>query len=135
MPELKSRMIPDGDMSGCASAEPFALQVIDDSMEPEFRKSCLIIIDPEGLATDGAYVLAMVENGYIFRQLKIEAGRYFLQPLNEAYMHERREVALDDIKGVIIQQAAPNGRRKDRKKYEYQVKSEVDGGCGSCGSA
>ncbi|MCG6886700.1 MAG: S24 family peptidase [Proteobacteria bacterium] len=135
MSELKSQMIPDEEASGCASAEPFALQVIDDSMEPEFKKDCLIIIDPEGLATDGAYVLATVENGYIFRQLRVEAGKYFIQPLNDAYMHEKREVAITDIKGVIIQQAAPNGRRKDRKKYEYRVKSEVSGGCGSCGSA
>ena len=121
MSEVKSRMIPDDSMSGCASSEPFALQVIDDSMEPEFKKDCLIIIDPSGLAVDGAYVIAMIENGYIFRQLRIEDGRYYIQPLNEAYAHEKREIELAAIEGVIIQQAAPNGRRKDRKKYTYQV--------------
>ena len=119
MSEVKSRMIPDDSMSGCASSEPFALQVIDDSMEPEFKKDCLIIIDPSGLAGDGAYVIAMIENGYIFRQLRIEDGRYYIQPLNEAYAHEKREIELAAIEGVIIQQAAPNGRRKDRKKYTY----------------
>ena len=121
MSEVKSRMIPDDSMSGCASSEPFALQVIDDSMEPEFKKDCLIIIDPSGLAVDGAYVIAMIENGYIFRQLHIEDGRYYIQPLNEAYAHEKREIELAAIEGVIIQQAAPYGRRKDRKKYTYQV--------------
>jgi SOS-response transcriptional repressor LexA len=124
MSEVKSRMIPDDTMSGCASSEPFALQVIDDSMEPEFKKDCLIIIDPSGLAVHGAYVIAMVENGYIFRQLSIEDGRYYIQPLNEAYMHEKREISLNAIEGVIIQQAAPNGRRKDRKKYTYPAASE-----------
>ena len=119
MSEVKSRMIPDDTMSGCASSEPFALQVIDDSMEPEFKKGCIIIIDPSGLAVHGAYVIAMVENGYIFRQLSIEDGRYYIQPLNEAYLHEKREISLNAIEGVIIQQAAPNGRRKDRKKYTY----------------
>ena len=124
MSEVKSRMIPDDTMSGCASSEPYALQVIDDSMEPEFKKDCIIIIDPSGLAVDGAYVIATVENGYIFRQLRIEDGHYYIQPLNEAYMHEKREISLNAIEGVIIQQAAPNGRRKDRKKYTYTVTSE-----------
>lgn len=121
MSEVKSRMIPDDTMSGCASSEPYALQVIDDSMEPEFKKDCIIIIDPSGLAVHGAYVIAMVENGYIFRQLSIEDGRYFLQPLNEDYLHEKREIKLEAIEGVIIQQAGPKGRRKDRKKYTYDV--------------
>jgi DNA polymerase V len=119
MSELKSRMIPDDTMSGCASSEPFALQVIDDSMEPEFKKDCIIIIDPSGLAVHGAYVIALVENGYIFRQLSVEDGCYYIHPLNEAYMHEKREIKFEAIEGVIIQQAAPNGRRKDRKKYTY----------------
>ena len=134
MPEMKrSAMAPD-EISGCASAEPFALQVIDDSMEPEFKKGVIIIIDPEGLATDGSYVIALIENGYIFRQLRVHDGKYYLVPLNEAYQHEIREIDIEQVKGVIIQQAAPNGRRKDRKKYEYRVKGEVSAGCGSCGS-
>ncbi len=124
MSELKSRMIPDDTMSGCASSEPFALQVIDDSMEPEFKKDCIIIIDPSGLAVHGAYVIALVENGYIFRQLSIEDGRYYIHPLNEAYLHEKREIQFEAIEGVIIQQAAPNGRRKDRKKYTYATPGE-----------
>ncbi len=135
MAEMKrSQMAPAPDeLSGCASAEPFALQVIDDSMEPEFKKGCIIIIDPEGLATDGSYVIALIENGYIFRQLRRHEDKYYLVPLNEAYAHEAREIAIEQVKGVIIQQAAPNGRRKDRKKYEYRTKSEVNPGCGTCG--
>ena len=103
------------DTGGCSAGEPFALQVIDDSMEPEFKRGCIIIIDPEGLAIHESYVMAQVENGYIFRQLVIEGQRHFLQPLNQDYMHEKREINLDDIKGVIIQQAGT--RRKDRKFY------------------
>jgi SOS-response transcriptional repressor LexA len=121
MSEVKSRMIPDDSMGGCASSEPYALQVIDDSMEPEFKKDCIIIIDPSGLAVPGAYVIATVENGYIFRQLVAEDGRYYIQPLNDDYLHEKREIKLDAVEGVIIQQASPKGRRKDRKKYTYDV--------------
>ena len=102
---------------GCSAAEPFALQVRDDSMEPEFANGCIIIIDPTGLATNGAYVLAKIENGYIFRQLVIEEGQFYIQPLNEAYAHERRAIDKDMIEGVITQQAGATGRRKDRKHY------------------
>jgi DNA polymerase V len=106
------------DLGGCSAGEPFALQVIDNSMEPEFKKGNIIIIDPTGLATDGAYVLAMVENGYIFRQLVIENNQHFIQPLHEDYQHEKCEISLDAIHGVIVQQTGPNGRRKDRKRYD-----------------
>ena len=44
--------------SACSDAAPFALRVVDDSMEPEFRRNCIVIIDPTGHARDGAYVLA-----------------------------------------------------------------------------
>jgi len=49
------------DISGtCTEAEPYALQVQDDSMEPEFAEGCIIIVDPTGIAVDGAFVLADV---------------------------------------------------------------------------
>jgi len=106
------------DLGGCSAAEPFALQVTDNSMEPEFKKGNIIIIDPTGLATHEAYVLAMVDNGYIFRQLLIEEKRYYLQPLHEDYRHERLQVSLDAIKGVVVQQASPKGKRSERKRYD-----------------
>ena len=46
------------DLDACSSAEPFALMVLGDSMEPEFVEGEVILIEPEGLATDGSYVLA-----------------------------------------------------------------------------
>jgi DNA polymerase V len=105
------------DLGGCASSEPFALQVTDNSMEPEFKRGCIIVIDPAGVIEHGCYVLAVVENGYIFRQLVKEGERYFLQPLHEDYLHERREIELDAIQGVIVQQAGTTGKRADRKRY------------------
>ncbi len=113
----ESDFVADQMSGGCGSSEPFALQVIDDSMEPEFKKDCIIIIDPTGVARHGAYVFAMVESGYIFRQLVQEEDKYYLQPLNEAYMHEKRIIQFDQIEGVIIQQSGANGRRKERKHY------------------
>lgn len=105
------------DLGGCSSSEPFALQVIDNSMEPEFKKGCIIIIDPDGVVEHSAYVFAEVENGYIFRQLVIEEGVHYLQPLHQDYMHEKRPIDIAAIKGVIVQQAGATGKKADRKKY------------------
>ena len=105
------------DLGGCGSTEPFALQVTDNSMEPEFKKDCIIIIDPNGLAEHGAYVFAQVENGFIFRQLVIEDGVHYIQPLHEDYMHEKCEISITEIKGVITSQSGNKGRRSERKKY------------------
>lgn len=110
--------VADQMSGGCGSAEPFALQVVDDSMQPEFKKDCLIIIDPTGVARHGSYVLAMVENGYIFRQLIQEDDKYYLQPLHEDYKHEKRVISFDSIEGVIIQQSGPKGKRSERKHYD-----------------
>ena len=32
--------------SDCGASEPYALQVTDDSMHPEFTLNCIVIIDP-----------------------------------------------------------------------------------------
>jgi len=102
------------DMGGCASSELLALQVLGDSMEPEFEDGIVIVIDPTGVIESGSYVLAKDEGEYIFRQLIIEDGRYFLKPVNEGY--ETREVGgLDVVEGVIVQKAGT--RRHQRKHY------------------
>ena len=105
------------DLGGCGSSEPFALQVTDNSMEPEFKKGCIILIDPAGVIEHGSYVMAMVENGYIFRQLLIEDGRHYLTPLHEDYLHEKREISVEAVQGVIVSQSGARGRRSERKKY------------------
>ncbi|MDH5601775.1 MAG: S24 family peptidase [Gammaproteobacteria bacterium] len=113
-PDIKQEL----EQSSCSGTEPFALQVLDDSMEPEFKKDCIIIIDRSAMVEHECYVMAQVENGYIFRQLLIEDERYFIAPLNQAYMHEKREVSFDDLVGRIVQQASPNGKRSERKRYD-----------------
>ncbi|MFP4609686.1 MAG: S24 family peptidase [Thiohalophilus sp.] len=118
MQQDMKRAIESAAESSCGGAEPYALQVIDDSMEPEFRRRCIIVVDPTGHAHHGSYVIALIENGYIFRQLVQENEQYYLQPLNEAYMHEKRPIELNAIQGVVVQQSGPKGRRKDRKRYD-----------------
>lgn len=116
MTRPESRMAPTEMMSGCSSTEPFALQVVDDSMEPEFKKGVIIVIDSQGHVQSGSYVIAEIESGYIFRRLFIEDGKHILRALKEG--NEEIELSgLEQVKGVIIQQAAPTGKRKDRVHY------------------
>jgi len=110
-PDFKHNMSSEGN---CSENEPYALQVIDDSMEPEFAKGCIIIIDPTGIVRDGAYVFAIDDKDeYIFRQLRIIDGKYILVALNEAY--EALEISgMNRIVGVIIQRA---GKRRAYHKW------------------
>lgn len=99
----------------CSGAESFALMVLGDSMSPEFAEGEIIIIEPEGLATDGAYVLAFHQDEWIFRQLRRGATAWQLRPLNPAYP-EIELADLSAVRGVIIQKAKP-GRRRALKTY------------------
>ena len=112
----QSRMgITIDEEGGCGASEPFALRVLGDSMSPEFKEGCIIIIDPAGLIRHGSYVLAQLDDGeYIFRQLRIERGRHFLNPLNGGY--ETIEITNKEaIQGVVVQRGGR--RRTDIKHY------------------
>ena len=107
----------------CKEAEPFALRVLDDSMQPEFRRGCIIVIDPTGRATDGSYVLADdgtqtddATEGLVFRQLRqSEQGGWLLCALNDQYPAIETTDDLGLIMGVIVQRAGV--RRSYHKHY------------------
>ncbi len=105
----------DASLDSCAGGESFALRVLGDSMEPEFREGEIIVIEPEGLATDGAYVLAWHDDEWIFRQLRGEGDRWHLHALNPAYP-DLPLAGLDAVRGVVIQKAVP-GRRRAGRRY------------------
>ena len=51
--------VPQAAATDCGGGgESFALRVLGSSMEPEFNEGEIIIIEPDGLARDGAFVLA-----------------------------------------------------------------------------
>ena len=105
----------DAEFEACSSAEPFALMVLGDSMEPEFLEGEVILIEPEGLATDGSFVLARLADEWIFRRLARHGAGWRLQALNPAY--PAADIPdLDAVKGVIIQKSKP-GRRRAGKRY------------------
>lgn len=100
---------------GCSGAESFALMVLGDSMEPEFEHGDIVIIEPDGLAADGAYVLAFCDGDWVFRRLRQRDDGWCLQALNSRYA----EIELTDlgaVRGVIIQKSRP-GQRRASKRY------------------
>jgi len=124
--------------STCTEAETFVLQVLDDSMEPEFAKHCMIVIDPTGHARNGSYVLARrspdanvkpategaevpAEQAHVdqfhFRQLRrIDDETWRLCSLNDAYPSETTPSDFSEIVGVIVQRAGT--RRQYHKRYD-----------------
>jgi len=99
----------------CGGAEPFALMVLGDSMAPEFEEGDVVIIEPHGLAGDGAYVLAFCNDEWIFRRLARTSENWLLRPLNPKYA-ELPLADLAPVRGVIIQKSKP-GRRRAVKRY------------------
>ena len=104
--------------TGCAWREPFALQVLGDSMEPEFPDKCVVLIEHAEQCGDGMYIFVEVEGVRWFRLYRVdESGREWLIALNDLYP----EIELTGLEwkviGIIIQR---NVRRKI-KHYRYQV--------------
>jgi len=99
----------------CAGAEPFVLMVLGDSMAPEFAEGEIIVVEPEGLAVDGSFVVAELEDGWTLRQLARAGGGWELRALDAACP----AVAIPDltpVRGVVIQKSKP-GRRRAAKRY------------------
>ncbi|MCH1521293.1 MAG: S24 family peptidase [Arenicellales bacterium] len=101
-------------MSGCASAEPFALQVLGESMAPEFIEGCVVIVDPGAPIRHGAFVVAEHGDGVILRQLVIENNEWSLQALQEGFPRIRIGSA-NLIRGVVTQRSGR--KRSERKSY------------------
>ncbi|MDD5387970.1 MAG: S24 family peptidase [Gallionellaceae bacterium] len=102
--------------SACAGAEPYALMVLGDSMLPEFIEGEIIVVEPEGLAKDGSYVVAFVNEEYIFRQIVQHPEGWMLKPLNPIYPNIPVE-GLSVVKGVVIMKKKP-GKRSEQKSYD-----------------
>ena len=100
----------------CIEAEPFALRVTDASMEPEFAAGCIIIVDPTGVAKDGAFVLAEINGEYIFRRLERTGEGDRLVALNDSYPPVALAAGLESVRGVVVQRAG--ARRRYHKRYD-----------------
>ena len=103
------------DAPDCSGGESFALMVLGHSMAPEFQEGEIVIIEPDGLAKDGSYVLAWHQEEWTFRQLMRSDTGWSLHALNPAFQDQALD-SLEAVRGVIIQKALP-GRRRASKHY------------------
>lgn len=101
--------------SSCSGSDPVALMVLGDSMEPEFMEGEIIVIELDGLVSDGSYVIAWHNEEYIFRQIVKRDVGWALHALNPTYP-DAPIASLDAVKGVITLKKKP-GSRKSVKYY------------------
>ena len=59
--------------SVCVSLEPFALQVLDDSMAPDLPAGAVVVVDPGEPPEDGCFVLVEHEGEVRLRRLRLAA--------------------------------------------------------------
>lgn len=104
---------PDPAPESCEAAEPFALMVLGDSMLPEFVEGEIIVVEPEGLARDGSYVVAQHEGEPILRQLQRREDGWWLHPLNPRYA-DAAIAGIEAVRGVVIQKSRPGSRRSSK---------------------
>ncbi|MEW6120648.1 MAG: S24 family peptidase [Pseudomonadota bacterium] len=116
MDERKTIPIQDiNETSNCAGSEPYALMVLGDSMLPEFEEGEIIVVEPSGLVKDGSFVVAYVNDEYIFRQIVKREDGWMLKPLNPLYPNIP-VASIEVARGVVIMKKRP-GKRSEQKRY------------------
>jgi phage repressor protein C with HTH and peptisase S24 domain len=101
---------------GCSAKAPYALQVLGDSMEPEFADGAVIIVDPNVPAFDGAYVVCDHNGETTFRQYVLRDERPHLVALKDGYPDEEINATFM-LRGVVTQQARNRRRGIPRAKH------------------
>jgi SOS-response transcriptional repressor LexA len=109
--EAAAPVCEDGEAHGV-----FALQVLGDSMRPEFEPGDIVVVEPDGRIDDGSFVVARTHGEWALRQLRRSGAGWVLAALDPQVPVE----ALDDlaaVRGVVIQKSKP-GRRRTIKRYD-----------------
>ena len=63
----------------------FALRVVGDSMEPDFKEGSIIVVEPDMQVEPGHYVIIRNGDEATFKQLIKDGTDWYLKPLNERY--------------------------------------------------
>ncbi len=84
------------------SPKCFAVLMNDSSMEPQFSKGSILILDPDKEPCDRSYVLVRLGDSkiFIFRQLLIDGDNRFLKPLNPDLSAFNMRLIEDDDKMI-----------------------------------
>ncbi len=102
----------------CSYNELYPLQVLDDSMEPEFPAQCIIVLEPSNVCANGAFVVATAGEERWFRQFIRDAeGREKLVALHQDYPDIELQAGNYRIEGVVVQR---NIRRKIKHYRPYE---------------
>jgi SOS-response transcriptional repressor LexA len=106
----------------CSYNELYPLQVLDDSMEPEFPEKCIIVIEPSDVCATGAYVVAEAKGERWFRQY-ISEGESMkrLVALKADYPDIPLEEGKFKIIGVVVQRSVG---RKVKHYHPYVPNGE-----------
>ncbi len=120
----------------CSSSALLALQVLDDSMAPEFNPGHVIVIDASARLVEGSFVLvqslntaheassetdtdvkpdAQTNEWMIRRWIPINPQQVTLEALNPDWVDECVDRHSIQVHGVVVQRAGR--RRKDRVHY------------------
>jgi phage repressor protein C with HTH and peptisase S24 domain len=103
------------ELSNCSAKEPFALQVLGDSMEPEFPDGCIIVLEPSDQCIHGMYIMAMVEGVRWFRQYLNDDDGERLIALNKLYP----EIFLEGLEWKPEAIAMQRNLNREVKHYDY----------------
>ena len=107
----------------CSYNELYPLQVLDDSMEPEFPEKCIIVIEPSEVCATGAYVVITVDGERWFRQfVQNSDGRARLVAVNSTYPDIDLDGVRYKVEGVIVQR---NIKRKIKHYKPHQPNNGV----------
>lgn len=102
----------------CSYNELYPLQVLDDSMEPEFPEKCVLVIEPSKVCASGAYVVISVDGERWFRQfIQDDDGGERLVAVNSNYPIIDLKQDNYQIEGVIVQRNISR-KTKHYKPYE-----------------
>ena len=96
--------------------ELFVLQVLGDSMLPEFQEGDIIIVDPGLNSKHEKFVVMECQGEYSFSQYIVKNDEAYLTPLHPD--HPTEKVTKDHkLKGVVVQKK----RRKQKVvHYDYE---------------
>jgi SOS-response transcriptional repressor LexA len=102
----------------CSYNELYPLQVLDDSMEPEFPEKCIIVLEPTQVCASGAYVVASVDGERWFRQfMRDDQGNEKLIAAKPGYPEIPLEPENYKIEGAVVQR---NVRRQIKHYQPYE---------------
>ncbi|MBF0128257.1 MAG: S24 family peptidase, partial [Magnetococcales bacterium] len=90
------------------SISAYALEVPDDSMEPEFMEGEIIIVDPTMPAGHNRFIIARAasDSRATLKQLIAHGARQYMKPLNPRY-------PLIEVQGELIVSGVVTAKYKD----------------------